>query len=229
MDESVFLSERLTERNLIESIVASFYILDYGFIKTVNDDKTVDVIHAKQLKTTSGQTLKATVTTGIEVLTLCGGGFSFSFDYKKGDKVLLLGLKDYIPKVEDVTSASETTAYMHYRRETLKALPLCVFSDEAKVKVVVEEGKMSMDTEDTLTLNGEDYGGLCITPELVKQLGYLTTRVDTIIDALETSPTVAEDGGAAYKAAIKTKLETIAHKEDFSDVESEKVKHGKGQ
>lgn len=144
MGNSVFFGEQYTDRTLIESILASHYIVDYGFIKAVNPDKTIDVTHAKQLKTLDGQSLKATVTKNVEVLTLCGGGFSFSFDYKKGDKVLLLGLKDYVPKVEDVTSATETTAYLHYSRETIKAIPLCIFSDKAKVQVKVENGKLTI-------------------------------------------------------------------------------------
>ena len=144
MKNNVFYGEQYTERTLIESILASHYIVDYGFIKSVNPDKTVDVTHTKQLKTLDGQSLKATVTKNVEVLTLCGGGFSFSFDYKKGDKVLLLGLKDYVPKVEDVTSATETTAYLHYSRETIKAIPLCIFSDKAKVQVKVENGKLTI-------------------------------------------------------------------------------------
>ena len=151
---SVFLNTRLTDKSLIESILASHYILDYGFIKTVNPDKTVDVTHAKQLKTLDGKSLKATVTPNVEVLTIAGGGFSINFDYKKGDKVLLLGLKDYIPKVEEVTSATETTAYLHYSRETLKAIPLCIFSDKAKVKVQVENGTMKVDTQNKIELNG---------------------------------------------------------------------------
>ena len=154
MGNSTFLAEKLTDRNLIESILASHYILDYGFIKKVNADKTVDVTHAKQLKTLDGKTLPATVTTGVEVLTIAGAGFSINFDYKKGDKVLLLGLKDFVPKVEDVTSATETTAYLHYSRETLKAIPLCVFSDDAKVKVEIEAGTMKVTTEKKIELNG---------------------------------------------------------------------------
>ena len=144
MKNSVFYGDQYTERTLIESILASYYIVDYGFIKSVNPDKTIDVTHAKQLKTLDGQSLKATVTKNVEVLTLCGGGFSFIFDYKKGDKVLLLGLKDYVPKVEDVTSATETTAYLHYSRETIKAIPLCVFNSDAKVQIKVENGKLTI-------------------------------------------------------------------------------------
>ena len=225
---SIFLNEHLTERNLIESILSSFYIIDYGFIKNVNTDETVDVTHAKQLKTYGGKSLQATVTTGVEVLTLAGAGFSFKFDYKKGDKVLLLGLKDYVPMVEDVTQATETTAYLHYTRETLKAIPLCVFNNDAKVKIEVEEGKMAITTKDVLTLDGDDNGGVVIGPELKTQLGYLTTRVDTIINALQNAPTAAQDGGAAYKAGIASILATIVNKEDFSNIESDKVKHGKG-
>lgn len=141
---SVFGAEKFNDRNLIESLVASFYILDYGYIKTVNPDKTVDVVHAKRLKTYNGKTLNPTTTKGLEVLTLAGSGFSLQIDYKAGDKVLLLGLKDYVPKTEDVTSATETTSYLHYSRETMKALPLCVFNDKAKVVVKVENGKLTI-------------------------------------------------------------------------------------
>ena len=147
MSDSIFLREKLTERNLIESVLSSFYIIDYGFIKNVNPDKTIDVTHAKRLKTLNGTSLSATVSTKVEVLTLCGSGFSINFDYKKGDKVLLLGFKDYVPKVDDVTSATETTAYMHYSRETLKAIPLCIFNDDAKVKITIEDGDLSIGTE----------------------------------------------------------------------------------
>lgn len=149
---SIFLEERLTERSLIESILSSFYIVDYGFIKAVNADQTIDVTHAKQLKTQDGRTLKATVTTGVEVLTISGSGFSMKFDYKKGDRVLLLGLKNYIKKVEAVTSATETTSYYHYSRETIKAIPLCVFNDEAKVKIAIADGALEIGTEGKLTI-----------------------------------------------------------------------------
>lgn len=226
--DNIFEAERYTDRNLIESILASFYICDYGYIKTVNADKTVDVVHAKILKTLSGQSLRPTTTKGLEVLTLSCGGFALQVDYKAGDKVLLLGLKDYVPKTGSVAVATETTSYIHYTRETMKALPLCVFNDQAQVTVHVDKGTMKVDTQQTIELNGTNNGGLVIGPELKTQLGYLTARVDTIISALENSPTAAQDGGATYKAAITTALQAIPNKEDFSNIESDKVKHGKG-
>lgn len=144
MSSSIFLAQKFSQKTLIESIISSFYILDYGFIKNVNADKTIDVTHAKQLKTLDGVSMPATITEKVEVLTISCSSFSLKIDYKKGDKVLLLGLKNYIPKVEDVTSATETTVYSHYSRDTLKALPLSVFNDEAKVQVEMEDGNLKI-------------------------------------------------------------------------------------
>ena len=188
MGNSVFESQRFTERTLIESILASHYIVDYRFIKAVNTDKTIDVTHAKRLKTLDGESLKATVTKNVEVLTLCGGGFSFTFDYKKGDKVLLLGLKDYVPKVEDVTSATETTAYLHYTRETIKAIPLCVFNGDAKATVVVKDGKIE--------LNGNSKQ-FVTWAELNQALQQLWTAIKGHTHPVSTTGTAAAQTGTA--------------------------------
>lgn len=164
MSYNVFEAEKYTERSLIESVVSSFYILDYGYIKAVNTDKTVDVIHAKKLKMLDGTELKQTVTKNVEVLTLSAAGFSLSIDYKKGDKVLLLGLKNYIPKAKDVTSATETTVYLHYTRECLKALPLCVFNDDAKVAIEVKDGEMALACKSFKVTDSNGTAALEVTP-----------------------------------------------------------------
>ena len=205
MTNDIFLNGQLTERSLIESILASHYIIDYGFIKNVNPDKTIDVTHAKQLKTYDGQSLKATVTQKVEVLTISGGGFSIKFDYKKGDKVLLLGLKDYVKKVEDVTMPTETTAYMHYSRETLKAIPLCVFSDEAKVKVEAEEGTLKITTEKNIELNGNDKQFVTYQ-ELDNALQQLWTKIKAHTHPVSTTGTAAAQTGTA---ATSTDLATV--------------------
>lgn len=155
MKNSIFLAERYTDRDLIESVLQSFYIVDYGYIKKVNTDKTIDVVHAKLLKTYSGQTLPQTESKAIEMLTLSGSGFSIQFDYKKGDKVLLLGLKDFIPKTADVSTATETTTYLHYTRESMKALPLCIFNNDAKVVIKIENGDMAVNSKGKIKLNGD--------------------------------------------------------------------------
>ena len=149
-----FYNERLNERSIIESVLSSYYILDYGYIKKVNADMTVDVVHAKKPKTSDGKSLEQTITKNIEMLTLSCGAFSLNVEYKQGDKVLLLGLKDYVPQADDVSSATEMKCYLHYTRETIKALPLCVFNDEAKVKVEAEAGTLKVTTNEKIELNG---------------------------------------------------------------------------
>lgn len=156
MGNSIFLGERFTDRTLIESIVSSFYIIDYGIITTINGDKTVNVEHAKKLVTSSGQVLPPTRTNNIEMLTVAGSGFSVNFDYEKGDKVLLLGLKDTVEKVGKILNGDENKSHYHYSRETLKAIPLCVFNDQAKVKIQIEKGALSINTQDKIKLNGDN-------------------------------------------------------------------------
>ena len=80
----------------------------------------------------------------------------------------------------------------------------------------------------TVELFGAGAGGVVKAAELKTQLGKLAARVDGIIDALSNSQTAAQDGGAAYKAQVAAALAALADKEDFSDIESEKVLHGTG-
>ena len=84
-------------------------------------------------------------------------------------------------------------------------------------------------SDKTLELNGTQNGGVVKAQELKKQLAVLTARVDGIINALKSAPTAAQDGGASFKAGIVGVLSSITQKEDFSDIESDKVKHGTGE
>lgn len=75
-------------------------------------------------------------------------------------------------------------------------------------------------------INGEDNGGLTITPELKLQLEKLTARVDGIIDAIDNGVPVAGDGGVALQNTIKVALAALVDKESFDNIENTKVKHG---
>lgn len=161
---SVFLGERYDDRTLIKSIVSSFFIIDYGFIKTVNPDKTIDVTHAKQLVTLDGKVLPPTITKKVEVLSLSCKGFSVNFDYAKGDQVLLLGLKDYVEKVKNVTQSEESKSVAHYNRETLKAIPLCVFNENAKVVINIQQGNMDVACSKFTVSNANGEAALEVTP-----------------------------------------------------------------
>jgi len=145
---------KYTDQDLIEIIVSNFYIVDYGFITKVNADGTVNVTHAKKLKTLLGESLPDTNTNNIEVLTISVGGFALSVDYKAGDKMLLLGLKCYVPKCGEVSQAMPSEGSLHYERDTLKALPMCVFNENAKVTIKAKDGTLAVDTDKKLEING---------------------------------------------------------------------------
>lgn len=193
---SILLAEQYTDKDLIESILASFYIIDYGFITTINGDKTVNVTHAKRLKTTQGQSLAPTISKNIEVLTLSTAGLAIDFDIQQGDKVLLLGLKNYVEKTSGVTIATETREYLHYSRETMKAVPLAAFDETAKVKVKAENGSLSITTNDKIKLNGEDKQ-LVTYAELNQALQQLWTSIQTHTHTVATSGTAAAQSGTA--------------------------------
>ena len=143
-----------SDRDMITRLLASFYILDYGFVNKVNADGSVNVTHAKKHETLEGIKLPETTTNNIEVLTLSGAGFSVVWDIQPGDQVLLLGLKDYVPQVNKVTRATEQEAFIHYTRDTMKAFPLSVFNKDAKVLVQVDKGTLAIKTEKKIELNG---------------------------------------------------------------------------
>lgn len=60
--------------------------------------------------------------------------------------------------------------------------------------------------------------------ELQRQLNINKARVDAIINALSSSPTGSQDGGAAYKNAITIALSSLAS-EDYSNIIDDKIKH----
>lgn len=153
--ENIIQATGLSEKDLITAILANFFIVDYGYINKVNPDKTVNVTHAAKPVLMDGTELGETTTDNVEVLTIAGAGFSVQWDYKAKDKVLLLGLKDYVPKVEKVESANVPKAFLHYNRSTLKAIPLCIFSDKARVIVEVKDGNLEVKTQNKIKLNGE--------------------------------------------------------------------------
>ena len=145
----------LSEQDLITSILQNFFIVDYGYINKVNADRTVNVTHAAKSVLLDGTELQETTSDNVEVLTISGAGFSIQWDYKAKDRVLLLGLKDYIPKVEDVEKAEVPKAFMHYSRSTLKAIPMCIFSDRADVKIKAEGGNLTIECKGNCTVKSQ--------------------------------------------------------------------------
>ncbi|MBQ3837053.1 MAG: hypothetical protein II814_07975 [Treponema sp.] len=137
-------AQGFSDRDLIDFVIGSYFIVDYGFVKSVNDDDTVDVVHARKPALMDGEELGETLTKNLEVLTFSCAEFAVSFKAKKGDKVLLLALKDWVKSTADVEKAESQEAFIHYERETMKALPMAAFDSEAKVKIEVDGGDLSV-------------------------------------------------------------------------------------
>lgn len=177
---SLALAQQFTDRDLIEAVVNTYFIIDYGVVDKVNGD-TVDVTHAKIQELEDGTKLPALKTKGVELLTISTAGLSIKADVKAGDKVLLLGLKDYVPAVKDVCDASAQTAFLHYKRDGMKALPLCVFNSEAKIKIEASDGVLKVGA-DHVEVNGN-------TKHLVTWED-LNNALSVLYTALTTTPIV---------------------------------------
>ena len=85
------------------------------------------------------------------------------------------------------------------------------------------KGKMNIDGS-IINLNGQASSSVK-AEELQKQLNIMKTRIDGIINAIMTAPTVPQDGGTAYKGGLVGLLSSLPS-ENFLNIIDEKVKHG---
>jgi hypothetical protein len=135
----------ITERDLIKSIIASRFIVDFGIVVAVSADKTqVDVRHAVQPKLFKAQ-LPATVTKGVEVLWPASAAVAIQWDLAAGDTVLLVGLKDYVKTVK-VSAPATTDVGLHYTQETMKAIPMGEYGTPAQVTINGSGGLLQIKT-----------------------------------------------------------------------------------
>lgn len=220
----LLLGQSFTDRDLIESVVASFFIVDYGVINKVNADKTVNVTHAKIQELTDGTKLPALETKNLEVLTITTAGFSINPEVKAGDKVLLLGLKDYVPAVKDVDGAKDQEAYLHYKRDGMKALPLCVFNADAKVKIEIADGTLKAEAKENIQLKGKkiELNGnakhFVTYTELDNALQQLLTSLKSHTHPVSTTGSAAAQTGTA---AASIDLSTVTL--DISSAETKNI------
>lgn len=126
---NVFDFTNVSERDVILSVIRSCFMADYGIVRTVSGNKTVDVEHAVLSVTRPGvvadaRVLPAIVTKNVELLFPVMGGLSISGTVKVGDGVLLVGLRDLVPTTLGITAASQPPEFWHYSQQTLKAIPL---------------------------------------------------------------------------------------------------------
>ena len=102
---------------------------------------------------------------------------------------------------------------------------MCIVQYSEIDKVLIEIGEQSFEmNKDGFLFNKGENKGLIIIDELTKNLEKLTARVDTIYDGLsKLSPDPPQAGSASVTSGLKAIVSPA--KEDFSNIENEKVKH----
>lgn len=76
-----------------------------------------------------------------------------------------------------------------------------------------------------IVFDGGKNGGLVKVKELQEQLNKITARIDGVIKAITNAKPVVDNSGAGLLASMVVGLKTIVEKEDFKDIENEKIKH----
>lgn len=206
-----------TPRDFVEDIVSNMFISDYGIVSAVNSDGTVDVQHAIIRTLKAGGDLGVTTTKNIEVMWPASAQLSIKAKLAVGDKVWLVGMKNYIDTL-DIEQPKEQSVYYSYSRETLKAVPVSLFDASSKVQVVVEDGELKV-TADAIAIeaaNGASLDAKSGTVAIKNTAQSLKTLLDTLIDDLTTmSSTPAVSGapiyapGAAQWPALKALFDAL--------------------
>lgn len=199
MSNPVLKGLKYTDRDLIESILNSYFIVDYGFISTVNADGTIDVTHARKGVTRDGEELPEYLTKKIEILTLSWGGLSIELKPEKGDGVLLVGLKDYVKTVKGINQAEAPKAFIHYTRDTMKAIPLALFNEEAKIRFKTKDGnakfetdgKFEVDASDAISMETKADASIKATAVTVDAKAAATIQGTTVLIDSKTATTVS--------------------------------------
>jgi hypothetical protein len=190
-----------------KALIFDNMFLDYGVVTKVTGNATVDVIHAAIEVLLDGTELPATKSKDVEVLWPASSGFSMQNDIQIGDKVLLLGLKSYVPAVADVDSAKVPKSFDHYNRATLKAIPLCSYKSDAACRIKSSAGKTTMDAG-AFEFNGNTKS-FVTHAELNTALQAYKGQIDTYLIALYALlgtpyPGSTLDISAAATTTIKT-------------------------
>ena len=136
-----------SDKEIINSIINSRFIIDYGTIIANNNDGTVNVQHAVPITpkypNVKNPTTNPTVSNKVEILYLSGAMFSTNFQPQVGDPVLLVGLKDYLQDSNSI-NGQPLTVFHHYNQNTLKAIPLAGPNLNAMIQINVVNGLLQI-------------------------------------------------------------------------------------
>jgi hypothetical protein len=225
-------NEQMPIYTALKGFVNSINYINIGVISKVHDENYVDVNLYYKDNTGKNVAIQA-----VRLLHIGTTKCKLSITPAVGDNVLLICPKDFIETLEyNRTPEKCESSFLPYgdinmcgiliREEGTDNVKTTININENGDVSLTTEGNISASSAKTISFDGDKFGGLCKTQELKTQLDKATARIDGIIDALEKSATGSQDGGAAYKANITLALELLTDKEDYSNIESDKVLHG---
>ena len=238
MNESLIkdlANEQMPIFTALSGFVNKTNYINIGVITKVHDENYVDV----SLYYTNS-TGEQTVMQAVRLLHIGTTKCKLLITPAVGDNVLLLCPRDFIEKLEYNKKPTEgENSYLPYGNINMCGILIREEGDD-NVKTTVSinengdinietEGNISATSDKTITFDGDGYGGLCKTQELKSQLDILSGRLDSVVDGIANATITPEDGGASLKTGIMTSVNDyiLEHgKEDFSQIESDKVKHG---
>lgn len=238
-------NEQTPEYTALRGFVSSINFINIGVISKVHSENYVDV----SLYYTDS-TGKKVIIQAVRLLHLGTTKCKINITPAVGDNVLLITPKDFIEKLEYNRQAQNgKVSYLPYGNLNMCGILVKDESDD-NVKTTINinengdisvetkgnvsvgaEGDISATADGTVTFDGDGFGGLCKTQELKSQLDILSGRLDSVVDGIKNATITPEDGGASLKSGIEASIqeyELLHGKEDFSQIESEKVKHGDG-
>ena len=152
---SVYQAFLKTDAEIIDSRIANSYIVDYGKVIKVNDNKTVNVQHIVRTVLLNGTVLPPNISVGVEVLFPQSASFGMSWTIAVDDPVLLLGFRDYVPNTATAKCAidnEEPEIFSHYKKDNLKAVPMCGIGNANTVVINEKDGKLIIKNGDASLL-----------------------------------------------------------------------------
>lgn len=124
--------------------------------------------------------------------------------------------------IEDVKLNTDNNTYGYLLIPSLNSLVTVSFNSDSDAYVAM------VSQVDKIYLNGNDYGGLVEVQPLVTKLNNAEKTINKLINVLTGWTPVANDGGAALKAAFAAALITDLVETQKVDLENTTVNHGKG-
>lgn len=101
-----------------------------------------------------------------------------------------------------------------------------VSAEDVKEHVVRVNGgaEIRVKPNGTITLNGDQFGGLVKVQELRSELAKVNAFLATLRSAINAAPVVSGDGGAAFKGALSAAIGGL-QLPSYNGIENTKVKH----